>query len=142
MASRHRVNAPDVTHESFDTEVLVINLRNGSYYSLRESAVPMWHLLAQGLEVTEIATRIAQATSASPDQVLADVQTLVTDLTKQSLLVERPASEAPQPAEVALPSAYAKPVFDLYTDMQQLLMIDPIHEVDVTGWPVKPPTQS
>jgi hypothetical protein len=32
------------------------------------------------------------------------------------------------------------PVLNKYTDMQDLLLLDPIHEVDATGWPsIKPP---
>ena len=34
-----------------------------------------------------------------------------------------------------LPTAFQKPTFEKYTDMQQLLLLDPIHDVDDTGWP-------
>ncbi len=27
------------------------------------------------------------------------------------------------------------PVLDVYSDMQDLLLLDPIHDVDETGWP-------
>jgi hypothetical protein len=31
--------------------------------------------------------------------------------------------------------SWAEPVLDKYTDMQELLLLDPIHEVDDAGWP-------
>ena len=32
-------------------------------------------------------------------------------------------------------SIFATPVLNKYSDMQDLLLLDPIHEVDDTGWP-------
>jgi hypothetical protein len=40
----------------------------------------------------------------------------------------------PLPADV-LPAAFVAPVLHKHTDMQDLLLLDPIHEVDETGWP-------
>jgi hypothetical protein len=31
--------------------------------------------------------------------------------------------------------AYVAPAFDRYTDMAELLLIDPVHDVDEAGWP-------
>jgi len=33
------------------------------------------------------------------------------------------------------------PVLNKYTDMQDLLLLDPIHEVDATGWPSTKPSE-
>jgi hypothetical protein len=33
---------------------------------------------------------------------------------------------------------FVAPVLDKYTDMQELLLLDPIHEVDASGWPKLP----
>ena len=30
---------------------------------------------------------------------------------------------------------YEPPVLETYTDMQDLVLLDPVHEVDATGWP-------
>ena len=36
-------------------------------------------------------------------------------------------------------AVFNAPVLNKYTDMQDLLLLDPIHEVDATGWPsIKP----
>ncbi len=31
---------------------------------------------------------------------------------------------------------YATPTLSKYTDMEELLLLDPIHEVDAQGWPI------
>jgi hypothetical protein len=40
--------------------------------------------------------------------------------------------------------AFTQPVLEVYTDMQDLLLLDPIHEVDEeAGWPSpKPPGEA
>lgn len=30
---------------------------------------------------------------------------------------------------------FEEPIFHKYTDMEDLLLLDPIHDVDETGWP-------
>ncbi len=37
---------------------------------------------------------------------------------------------------------YAPPALETYTDMQELLLLDPIHDVDETGWPAARPHQA
>ena len=32
---------------------------------------------------------------------------------------------------------YVTPAFDRYTDMAELLLIDPVHDVDEAGWPFR-----
>ncbi len=39
----------------------------------------------------------------------------------------------------AIQGAFAPPRLQRYTDMQDLLLLDPIHDVDEVGWPVASP---
>ncbi|MBP6506073.1 MAG: PqqD family protein [Opitutaceae bacterium] len=141
MNAYFRVNEPDVTYESFDSEVLAINLRNGNYYSLRESAVPIWLLAVRGTGSAEISRLIARHCQADEAAIASAVRGLLQELETEALLVRleaKPATLA-RPSTVPLPSAFVPPAFDRYTDMQQLLLMDPIHEVDASGWPSKAP---
>jgi len=144
MDSYFRVNEPDVTFEAFEGEVLAINLRSGSYYSLRESAVTIWALLAAGHGTAEIGRALARASQADEPEAIAIVDGFVRELESDRLVVRLAAEARPagNGAAISLPTVFGRPVYDRYTDMQQLLLMDPIHEVDVTGWPVKgPPVQ-
>lgn len=44
-------------------------------------------------------------------------------------------------AEIEVPASdeFQPPALESYTDMQDLLLLDPIHEVDEMGWPQKAP---
>jgi hypothetical protein len=137
MNDRLRVNAPDVTYESFDAEVLAINLRSGNYYSLRESAVPMWLLITQGLSAPEVCRRLADTWPGAEAALASAVDGFIARLVGENLLVRLDgAPPATTPASVALPATFVPPVLDCYTDMQQMLLMDPIHEVDASGWPM------
>ena len=46
----------------------------------------------------------------------------------------------PPPAVTPTDEPYQAPVLQAFDDMQDLLLFDPIHEVEPTGWPqVSPP---
>ena len=45
---------------------------------------------------------------------------------------------APGASDGAALGAFAPPAFEKFTDMEELLLLDPIHEVGDTGWPRKP----
>lgn len=137
----HRLNAPDVTFESFESEVLVINLRSGSYYSLRGSAPAIWLLVLRGLGSAEIARELAASCRVAESQVAPAVARLITELAAEGLIVPHegaPAASQPGQPPAPLPGEFSEPVFERYTDMQQLLLMDPIHDVDPAGWPKAP----
>lgn len=141
MPEYYRINEPDVSAELFDTEVLAINLATGHYHSLRETAVPLWRLLLEGRTVADSAALLAQALGAAPAEVLSDTATLAKSLVDRDVLVaaNAPATSPSAPAWLAdFKPPYIAPLFDTYTDMKDLLLIDPIHEVDVSGWPNQP----
>jgi len=57
-------------------------------------------------------------------------------------LLEQLADEVgvPPDDEVAAPASdgpFVAPVLERYEDMQDFLLVDPIHEVDDSGWPNK-----
>ena len=45
------------------------------------------------------------------------------------------------PGEASEKRPYVPPQIERFTDMQELLLLDPIHEVDDTGWPHTPATR-
>ena len=65
----------------------------------------------------------------------AAVQALVTALAAEDL-VQPTGEAAAQPAySNGQRAPFVAPVLQKHTDMQDLLLLDPIHEVDETGWP-------
>jgi hypothetical protein len=136
--TRFRINMPPVIHQTLDGEVIVVNLDSGVYYSLVGSAAGVWASLEEGASAGQ-AVEDAVGRYDAPRQVVeAAVTRFVDELHEEGLIVEAGAEE-PRPAAAVADGAahlpFAAPVLDRYTDMQELLILDPIHEVDDAGWP-------
>lgn len=133
--SRYGVKEPSVVYEVFDEEVVVLDLESGSYFSLRGSAAWIFQAAAGGASSGAIAA--AYASTGDPGEVLAAVGAFLDSLVGEGLLVLRPEPAAPS-AQPDLPGnaePFAPPRFEKFTDMKDLLLLDPIHDVDETGWP-------
>lgn len=135
------MNTPTVTHEIIEGEAVIINLDSGNYYSLVESGSFIWDLVERGASVSEVQKLVLQTYEANADDVDRGVQELLSQLQKENLIVPLDEAVTINPDEV-LPStnSHEKPSFHLplltkYSDMQELLLLDPIHDVDDAGWP-------
>ena len=130
--------SPSVIHEAFDDEVVIANLEVGSYYSLAGSGMAVWSGIECGLVLECIVDEIATVTGADRAVVAEEAQKLVDDLLAEELVEEldvATAEEPSRPFDVPV-GEFIPPTFQKYTDMQQLLLLDPIHDVDDAGWPV------
>ncbi len=151
---RVELDSPRVIAQVIDDEVVAINLETGSYYSLRGSAAAIWSLLLQGRTVADVASRLGFRYEAEPDAIRIQAERFVTELLAESLL--RPAegtggsfegvdeSGGGDPSEAAADGVgridFDPPAIERFTDMEDLLMFDPVHDVSGEGWPhVGPP---
>ena len=137
--SRFRVNTPQVVHETIDGEVVIIHLDTGSYYSLDGLGAIIWNWLDRGASLDEAADQLGQSYPNRQAEAGPVVSRLAGELQAEALIVplDRPLPAGSGPAEPASapPAAFQIPVLHKHTDMQDLLLLDPIHEVDETGWP-------
>jgi hypothetical protein len=134
---RYRINEPDVSAETFEEEVLVINLANGHYHSLRGSGVWLWQALTAGLGRSEAIDRLVlgRGEDAGAAEQSAD---FIDRLVDEGLLVTAPERIDVGGCDVAPPGPFVAPSMETFTDMENLLTIDPIHDVDSQGWPHRP----
>src|SRR5689334_24838754 len=125
--SRYELNSPPIIAEVVEGEVIAINIETGTYYSLVGPAARIWSALSAGHSSDEIVGAVSL-----PADATALRETLATFL--ESLLAEnliRPV-ERTEPASALLPlSPWSQEAlrFERFTDMQDLLVLDPIHEV-------------
>ena len=121
---RYEVNKPDVVDESVDGEALIVHLGTGAYYSARGAGDIAWQLLAKGATASEIAARTGGDAAA--------IAAFAGELLGEGLLRHRTREPEQDGAVGAITEA---PVLEKYTDMQELLLLDPIHDVEEAGWP-------
>ncbi len=147
-----RVNKPKVILETFDDEVVLVNLDSGSYYTIDNVGVAIWEHIENGAGVDAIVKSTIEAHEADNAHIKSAVYQFIEALEKEGLVVPIEEHEAAsphtqtaggEPIVEAKRTGFVPPVLHGYTDMQDLLLLDPIHEVDETGWPnVKQPDSS
>lgn len=119
----YKPRRPDVIDEQFEGEAVVVNLDTGVYYAFNPVASAIWAGFAEGRS----ASTVAASLGLDP----------ATTLTFTQQLLEEAEGDAGQFASETEPPEDG-PVLQRFTDMQDLLMLDPIHDIalDGDGWPV------
>jgi hypothetical protein len=127
----YEVNAPDVVSESFDAQVVIINLANGHYYSLGGVAGPLWSLLTGGHSTEAI---LASLQSQRP-QLVEGATAFIAQI--QALGLIRPAGGLAVSTPIDVVWADELPRLEVFEDLAELIASDPVHDVDMeAGWPV------
>jgi hypothetical protein len=127
---------PQVVHETVDGEVVIVHLDKGLYFSTVGVGACIWTLIQRG-DDTDAIIEWATVTYPTIDTAAAEVGNFLAELVKQELVRE---AESPVASEDELllepPEQYESPELQVYTDMEDLLLLDPIHDVEEEqGWP-------
>ena len=121
---------PSCAAEDLQDEIVALNVETGIYFSIRGLAAVVWRDLAAHQAVETIAAAMMQSTG-SDDTVL--------DLARrfqQHGLMRRSGTEpaTAQPAiAAALENGSREVIFEIYEDMKDLILSDPIHDVDMVA---------
>lgn len=141
---QYRMNEPSVASETIDGEVVIINLETGTYFSLTFVASQIWELLGRGMTAKQIVDQIDSKYNSNGVDLTHTVETFIDSLIEEKLIVEAIDSEQSDPELNPISTdghastdklPFTAPVLSKFTDMQELLFLDPIHEVDESGWP-------
>jgi len=140
MENRHyRVNRPDVILEDFSDEVVLVNLASGNYFSIDAVGADIWAGIQGQESASAIAARLSREYEGDPAIIGQAVMQFIGELLSENLIVEETTlpttTRVFEPTAMAARRPFVAPVLNKYTDMQELLLVDPIHEVDETGWP-------
>ncbi len=135
---------PDIVSEEIDGEVIIVNLRNGSYYSLSQSATVIWAGIQEHATLERLQHHLQRRYSGETGSMDRDLAELIQALETEQLIALRSASDTPAAVEAPTAAAeapgereaYRPPLFERFTDMGDLLLLDPVHEAeDEKGWP-------
>jgi hypothetical protein len=138
------IKLPNVTHETIDGETVILNLDSGSYYSIDNAGAMIWGLIDAGASIEQIVDTISIRYTGNSQEIESGIIALVEKLEQEGLIVandEREASAINAPGtsteQAVNRQRFEFPNLRKYTDMEDLLLLDPIHDVDDTGWPSK-----
>lgn len=137
-----RINSPKVVRETIDGEVVIVNLDNGHYYSLVSAGADIWDGIERGISRDNLIEEMTQQYDGSREALECALESFIEELEQEELIVleqtdalTRINSSGEQPNISKEKVSFEPPVLQKYTDMEELLILDPIHDVDETGWP-------
>lgn len=139
--TRFAIRRPEVVSEVFDAETVVVDLVAGRYYAFNAAATAIWSRLALRPTLDEVAAALTPAFGGA-ERARAEVAPFLDRLVAAGLVLRTDGAPAETTAAAAPPALAERPLppadFEVFTDLEDLLVLDPIHELDESGWPSPP----
>jgi Coenzyme PQQ synthesis protein D (PqqD) len=136
-------NIDAVAAESFDGEMVAINIERGTYFSFAGAARPIWELLQTPKTIDELAGAFNADALKTRSDIRTSIETLLQTLVREDCVKELPDATATphDPTKPAIATQpFVEPQVRVFKDLQDLIAIDPVHEADeFEGWPHRPP---
>ncbi|MCB1471560.1 MAG: hypothetical protein H6878_09830 [Rhodobiaceae bacterium] len=134
-SGRYVTASADITFEKFDGEYVVLNLATGNYYALSPSASVLLDGILAGHDVAGMLAVLGEA-----DGGAAAYHDLFGKLLANELVVADAAQPATEPDATwrdAARGVCGDPTIEVFEDLAQLILADPIHDAaEEAGWPV------
>jgi hypothetical protein len=131
---------PDVVVEAFPDETIAVNLASGRYYSVDPVGGEVLARLTSGRTWDAVLLELRARFHGNEDAIEATATEFTEQLITEGLIAIDGALPAPDDFEsvpTTAPGTAFAPSIVVFSDMQDLLLLDPIHDVDATGWPVR-----
>jgi hypothetical protein len=122
---------------NFGDEVLIVDTESGLFFSLRGCAVDIWSLIESRVTVNDIIAELGRRYEGAPGEVVAATHRCLDHLLANNLLRETEVAggKIAVPAGTAARQPLVAPLVERFTDLQDLLLLDPIHDISEMGWP-------
>lgn len=124
---RLRPNDEEVIGKVLDGEAILINLATGSYYAIPDVGAVIWQAIEAQCSVGEIAARVNANYDVSVERARADMLEFAARLLDEGIVapVFNGLADGPAPAPAPQRAPYAAPQLTVYSDMRNLLALDP-----------------
>lgn len=118
-----------------DGMAIVINNETGVYYGFNEFATEIFEQLRNGASIEEIISELEKMPNV-PQDIVSQITKFAQDLEDKNIFssAEGNGTKARFNSDIAISNNYELS-FQEYTDAQEMLLADPVHEVkEETGW--------
>lgn len=134
----YQIATRGISFDHFEDETVAVNLPRGNYYSLRFTADFIFRRLVNVSNAQQVAIALTQAYTIELEEALTIAEQFIARLLEEELLKETPAEASVTVITETEKKEFTLPVLEVFDDMQEMLMLDPVHDVDSTqGWPLK-----
>jgi len=132
MQDRLVVNSARFPHETIDNETILFDAETGHILLLVGSAAVLWDHLIAGADVPELCEAVDARFGADAG---AATRTFFEGLRAAEILVPSNEQQSAGGTSPSWPEQFAPPALERYDDIAKIIAMDPIHEVDMSGWP-------
>jgi len=133
-----RPNEAEVAAKVLEGEAIIINLSNGTYYSMDKVGGLVWEMIEHGQDLEATVAAITTRYEVSPEQAQADVQRLAGELMQENLVIMSDKPPVPGERQESVDGQrlpYEPPKLNIYRDMSDLLALDPpMPSLDEIPW--------
>lgn len=120
-------NRDEVAAKVIDGEAIMMNLVNASYYSMDGAGADVWELIEQGRSLEEVIDWVTSSFDVEEETARSDVEALYAELLEEGLVLIGRSDSVSEPTDMVPsdPRPYETPTLVKYTDMADLLALDP-----------------
>ena len=130
-----RLPVDRVSAERVDGDVIAVNLAAGTYFSMSGTAADVWTAASSGTKAEQWLSALDHAYGRTCPR--EEIGLFIADCLRGDLLIE---ADDGTITDVTLPqdwdrSSWTAPRLEIFEDLRDLLLVDPVHEASDFGWP-------
>jgi len=142
----YRIDGARIVAERFEDEAVLVNVESGYYYSLSPSGAEILEMLNDGIPADQLVPALF-GESENCERLRPQIDAFVDRLAAEGIIVvhqpENGNGRHSGSSRYAADAGYELPVLERFDDVRDLLLIDPIHQVDPEhGWPRRPASEN
>ena len=138
--AHYTLASKNISGEIIHDELIIIDLAQGVYFTSKGAALYLWKAIVFGSEVAEVIDQLSKKAD-DPVGFIKKSETWINALTSHGIIKKEIGQGTPVSADW-LKSEHltniVPPTYEMHQDLEDILLFDPVHDVDGLGWP-KPP---
>ena len=141
------IETAEVVSDIIDGEAIMLHRSYGDYFSTDGVGGLIWQWIGEGQSRSQILNMLNARFSASLAEIATAVDSFLADLVAHKLVREvveddQSATETLIEPETNPKAEFVRPTLHVYSDIRNMVLLDPIHDVDENiGWPMPKRTE-
>jgi hypothetical protein len=134
-----KFNSPRIASELIDGEYVIVDFDNGHYFNADQISSWILFHFANGQTFSDVLLKVQDKYPVDREKMEQSLRSYLDELIDNMILVKDDIQERTVSEDLnsfTLPPSFIEPVLNKYTDLEELLLLDPIHDISPeTGWP-------
>jgi len=141
----YSIDVAEVVSDIIDGEAVMLHRLSGDYFSTAGIGCLIWQWIGEGQSRSRIVNRVKASFVGDPAEIERSVDSFLDELIIHKLVCETAngieSSAATSMAAEASPQAFVPPVLHVYSDIRDMMILDPVHDLsEEAHWPKGPRT--